>query len=99
MKNLTGLVLCLAVPSCAVLPNTVRVETEHVSHLTAGWPFDAQHGAEDALYTLSVVGRWQTRGAYLELGEGVNLAGRNGKGFYGPAEVFTARLGYEFRVR
>ena len=99
IRKLTCLAILLTLPGCALMPNTVRVETEHVSHLSAGWPIEKQGRTEDGFSMVSIIGRWQMRGAYLEIGEGVNLEGRNGGGFYGPAEVFTARMGYEFRVR
>jgi hypothetical protein len=85
---------------CAVAPNTVRVETAHYSHLTAGWPTERQQGSEDGLSVLSLVGRWDLpNGLFVELSEGVNLEGRNGGGFYGPAEVTGIKVGMEFRVK
>lgn len=89
----------LMLAGCALAPNTVRVETAHYSHLTAGWPTEKQKGSEDGLSVASIVGRWERGPMYLELSEGYNLEGKNGGGFYGPAEITGVKIGYEFRVR
>lgn len=91
--------LALVLVGCQTIePTKVRLETAHYSHLTAGKPFGPSN-QEDGLSVVQVVARWETKGYYLELGEGYNLEGRNGGGFYGPAETTSLKLGYEWRLR
>jgi hypothetical protein len=83
-----------------LVPKAIHVEFNHVSHLTAGWPMEAQKNTEDGLTTANLFLEWRpTRNTYLLIGEGWNLKGRNGGGFYGPSEIFTARVGHTIPLR
>jgi hypothetical protein len=84
-----SLVLCTG---CALKPTVVRTQLAHYSHLS-----ETRKSEEDGLSVLEVVARWEKGPAFIELGEGVNLKGRNGGGFYGPVEVTSFKLGWEFR--
>lgn len=83
-----------ALTGCSVLPDTARVEVEHISHPLAGWPVSADN-AEDGLSQANVIARWQRGRVYVEHGIGMNLQGENGGGFYGPAMTYTGRVGIE----
>lgn len=89
-----AILLCLALQGCAIAPDRVSADLEHVSHPGAGWPIGPRND-EDALNQLSVTGRWQSGRLYVEHGLGVNLAGTHGGGFYGPAVTYTGRVGIE----
>lgn len=89
----TTLVLCTG---CA---STARVQIAHYSHSSAGAPFGPK-SQEDGLTVLEVVGRWELPfGIYTEAGIGYNVKGRNGGGFYGPAEVTSLKIGKEWRFK
>lgn len=79
----------------ALIPTGVRTELSHDSHATVGSVHCASGACtEDGLTRASVLLQWQHDGLLIEAGEGLNLRGRNGGGFYGPAEVFTGRVSY-----
>lgn len=78
-------------------PTAFKVEAEHVSHLTAGIPFNPER--EDGLSHVLALAEWKANGAYFQAGFGYNLAGRDGGGFMGPALTTTLRAGYEWRVK
>jgi len=94
------LALCATLSGCAALPDTVRPEFEHMSHLTQHRPFTdtpTDYGAD--LVNLMLhwdLGRWQ-----LEMGEGFAVdhgyPASVGE-ILGPREQFTFRVGYSFRV-
>lgn len=73
------------------MPNSVRVETEHVSHITQHFGLDrTNYGYE----SVGVVGRWQFGHAYVEAGDSYSPDRLDGY-----HEVFEARVGYEFQVK
>lgn len=82
-----------------LIPNVLTIEVSHESHASVGAPFTSCNRCEDGLTTVSAIAGWKVGGAYLQIGEGVNIDGRNGGGFYGPKEVFTARVGYQFKLK
>jgi hypothetical protein len=94
--------LLLALGGCALVPNSVRPELEHISHAT-------QHfGPDQTSYGGTIVqltAHWDApHRFYLEMSEGVALGpyfpGSNSfGGIVGPREEFTARVGYSFEVR
>lgn len=87
-----------ALTGCAALPDSARVEMEHVSHPLAGWPVSAKD-TEDALNQANAILRWQRGRVYVEQGLGYNLKGENGGGFYGPELTYTGRVGFEIWSR
>lgn len=75
------------------LPDSGRLELEHVSHPLAGWPVSAAN-TEDALTQANLVLRWDvSKRVFIEQGLGYNIQGANGGGFYGPAFTYTGRVG------
>jgi|SRR6185369_5038451 len=98
MRNGVWVYLML-VSGCAAMPDRARVELSHDSHSTAGAVGCHQQCAEDGLSRASLILKWQRGPVTIEMGEGWNLRGRNGGGFYGPGEVFTGRVGYEFNLK
>lgn len=92
----------LALQGCAaLLPNTVGPELAHASHLTQHRPFTS-HPQNYGYQTIGVVAHWRVGGFYLDAGESYNFAptyGEDCAGLCGSREVFTGRLGYEFRVK
>ena len=99
MKTLLASALALALTGCAVMPDRARVELSHDSHATTGSLNCHSNCNEDGLSRASLILKWQRGPVTIEAGEGWNLGGRNGGGFYGPGEVFTGRIGYEFKLR
>jgi hypothetical protein len=91
MKTL-ALLIALSMTGCAVMPNSTRLELEHVSHPLAGWPVSANN-TEDGLSQVNLIGHWQSGRVYVEQGLGYNLQGENGGGFYGPELTYTGRIG------
>lgn len=83
------LLTCL-LSGCALLPDSVRPELEHLSHATQHEPFTdhpTNYGAEIAGLML----HWDLPHAYLEVGEGYSLDPRSE--ILGPREQFSARIG------
>lgn len=92
----------LAVAGCALAPNSIRPEFEHLSHLTQHRPF-TDSPSDYNINMVNLIAHWDVRGAYIEIGEGVVLnryyPGENSYGeIMGPREQFTARIGYVFQV-
>lgn len=96
-------------PGCAT--PTLRIEVEHISHPTAGWPFGPEHitvpysgdvmlrkSVEHEVDQANALLHWQSDGWYADAGLGVNLQGRDGGGFRGPALTGTVRVGHEFKL-
>jgi len=90
---------CAALTGCAAMPDRARIELSHDSHATTGSAHCSQQCSEDGLSRASLILKWQRGPVTIEAGEGWNLRGRNGGGFYGPGEVFTGRIGYEFNLK
>ena len=90
-QALCGCAAALLLAGCAVLPNNVRVETAHVSHLTQHFGPDRTNYGYDSV---GVVGRWQFGHAYIEAGDSYTPERLDGY-----HEVFEARFGYEFQVK
>jgi hypothetical protein len=91
MKTL-ALLIALSMTGCAVIPDSTRLELEHVSHPLAGWPVSANN-TEDGLSQVNLITHWQSGRVYVEQGLGYNLQGENGGGFYGPELTYTGRIG------
>ena len=102
MRTILAAIAALAITGCATLrPNDVRLYAEHVSHIS-------QHfGSDPKCYgyqTLNVSAEWRVKGAFLEVAEGYNLNGRSdwGEGYgalVGPRETFSARAGWDFKLK
>ena|SRR5208282_1772287 len=99
-----GVAVLIAVFSgCALTPNYVEPEIEHMSHATQHQPFTnepTRYGAEIA----SVVVGWDVHNLSIQLAEGVELdkhyAWDNSNGeIIGPREQFSARVGYRFTLK
>lgn len=95
---------CAALSGCAALvPNTVTPFAEHVSHLTQHEPFcAADRQAHIGYEEVGVAARWDYRAAFVEVAEGYNFASKEGQacaGLCGEREVFSARVGYSFRLK
>lgn len=93
------LIAAAAASGCAVMPNSVSPEFEHISHATQH--FGANHtnyGANIA----NITAEWDVgRHVYVTLAEGIDLDRHyrdiNSYGnIVGPREEFTARIGYKF---
>lgn len=100
MKALLALLIA-SVSGCALEPNSIRPEIEHVSHAFQHEPFTS-HPTNYGYTQLSLVAHWEVRHAYVELGEGYNLDSADGNAcgaLYGGHEVFTARAGYIFNLK
>jgi hypothetical protein len=82
-----------------LIPDMIDLETIHVSHATTGSIGCRSACKEDALTAVSVSATWRLQGFYVTVGEGYNVRGRNGGGFYGPGEVTTVRAGYSFQLK
>lgn len=90
---------------CAELePNSIRVEGEHVSHMSQHAPFTdrpTNYGDE----SVEVLAHWKLfHHGYLEAGEGINVSpSHTGQdcdgGLCGPREIFIARVGYVFNIK
>jgi hypothetical protein len=91
MKTL-ALLIALSMTGCAVIPDSTRLELEHVSHPLAGWPVSANN-TEDGLSQVNLIGHWQSGRVYVEQGLGYNLQGEGGGGFGGPSLTYTGRIG------
>lgn len=99
-KAAASISLIAALAGCALAPDTIRVEGEHVSHLTQHFGPDRAHiGAE----LVGVVARWQSGGAFIDVAEAWNFSPADGHvcdgGICGCRETFTAAVGYIWRVK
>jgi hypothetical protein len=93
-------VILAALSGCSTLrPDAMRVELSHDSHATVGQFICKRDCHEDGLTRASLILKWKRGPVTIEAGEGWNLQGAGGGGFYGPGEVFTARAGYEIQLR
>ncbi|HZT04351.1 MAG TPA: DUF3653 domain-containing protein [Steroidobacteraceae bacterium] len=107
MKTLAVmLTLALSLSACALAPRQIAVYGEHVSHSTQHFTDTATNYGYD---TVNVAAQWRTAdgaGPFMDIAEGVNVdsawhyAGYDVHGaLIGPREVFSARLGWIFRLR
>jgi hypothetical protein len=88
-----------------VLPNSLRPEIEHMSHLTQHEPFTS-HPTHDSASIAWLLAHWDvTRHGYVEVGEGFILNHESpgpGVGYGeigGPREQFVARFGLIIPVK
>lgn len=106
--NKATLLLAFALSGCstltAVIPNTIAPELEHMSHASQHAPFTSSptaYGANIAQLTA----QWNLpHHFYFNASEGVNLNRHYASGdscgeIEGPREQFTARIGYNFKLR
>lgn len=92
----------LLLSGCALLPNYIGADVEHISHATQHEPFTSDptnYGSE----LMNFTAEWAKRdgGPYLDLSEGIDLDPCQ-RGFCGeiagPREQFSARFGWRFRI-
>lgn len=90
------LLSALALQGCAaIIPNTAKLELEHVSHPMAGWPTGPK-SQEDSLTQVNGIASWTISGIRVESGLGYSLLD---KGFYGPSLTYTGRISKEWRLK
>lgn len=100
--NINTLLVLATLPlsGCALAPNTVRTEVEHISHVSQHFGADRTNMGSESL---NVIAQWRLGNAYIEAGEGYNLSPADGQpcngGLCGPRELFTAAVGYSFEVK
>lgn len=95
------LVLALGLSGCALAPQALRLEADHVSHLTQHAPL-TDHPTNYGYDSVNVVAHWTHSHWYLDVSEGAVLEACDADycgALAGPREVFTARAGYEFPLR
>ncbi len=98
------LVVVLVIHGCALVPDSVRPEFEHMSHVSEHPTFtdDPQHFGSEIV---SVVAHWDTpKHTYVEIAEGIALDRHYAPGneygeLIGPREQFSLRIGYVFDLR
>jgi hypothetical protein len=89
-----ALVLCLSLSGCAAMPDALRVEAAHTSHLTQHEWFTEWSRSQPGYDRVGVDAHWQRGSFYGDAGE-----------YYTPNcldgmhEVFEARFGYEIPLR
>jgi hypothetical protein len=104
-RRLIALSAALSLCACATIaPNDVRLEAEHLSHLTQHRPF-TDHPTDYGADLINAIAHWDVgRNGYVELGEGYNFSkawpdiDSHGE-IIGPREEFTARAGLRFRLK
>lgn len=83
-----------------LVPEAINIDVSHESHASVGSINCHSNCSEDGLTTLNLSLEWHpTEHSYITAGEGLNLQGRNGGGFYGPAEVFSCSAGYSIKLK
>jgi hypothetical protein len=103
---LTAIVATLLGGCSTIEPNSVRVYTEHVSHISQHFGSDASNfGYEE----IAVEAHYQMGHAFLNISEGYNLSpgpdggikmvGVERGALAGPREAFQAQAGYEFALK
>jgi hypothetical protein len=89
--------LCAALtPACAVVPDAVRLETVHESHV-AQHLISSQRGTHYGKDGADLVLKWNRGRLVAEVSEGYSFHGNDGSP--APREWFEARMGYEWRVK
>src|SRR5271156_4558855 len=93
-------VAVIALGGCALMPNSIRPEIAHMSHVSQH--FDEADG-HNAINMAQVTVHWDLpKRFYVEATEGVALNAPNGNGGFGeisgPRDQFTARVGYVFTI-
>jgi hypothetical protein len=85
---------------CALAPDTIRLQGEHMSH--ASQHIDGTNGHMGA-ELVGIVAHWQTGGWFVSAEESYNFSPADGHicngGICGNREVFQAQAGYEWRLR
>ncbi len=94
---LITLAAAICLHGCALAPNTIRTEIEHLSHATQHLGIassvcstNGRCGGE----ILSVEAHWQRGGWFADVSEGYAVERLDGL-----HEVFQGKVGYEFRVK
>ncbi len=94
----------LTFAGCALVPDSVRPEIDHLSHVSQHEPF-TNAPTNDGADLVWLLAHWDLKPAYVEIGEGYSLnRGTAGPGvgygeIGGPREQFTARFGVVIPVR
>lgn len=103
MKHIGIIALMVLCASCALEPNAVRFEAEHVSHISQHFgPNPTEYGFD----AVSIVAHWQYSHVYLDVSDGINVSpalkgvvGPVYGALGGPRETFQARAGYEIPLQ
>ena len=85
----------------AIVPNSVRPEFEHMSHMTQHAPF-TDHPTRYGANVANLVLHWDApHHIQVEVAEGIDMDrawGQSEGEILGPREEFTARIGYSFII-
>jgi hypothetical protein len=106
LRLITAAATFALIAGCALAPDSIRPEIEHMSHATQHAPL-TDHPTHDAVNMFSIIAHWDVKNAaYLEIGEGFALNRQVSSGtntwcgeIAGPREEFTARVGLIIPVR
>lgn len=91
----------LSLSGCCLVPNSVRPELSHESHLTQHEPFTG-HPTNLGVNIASLMLHWDLPHSYIEIGDGIAISPRTGLGYgdiEGPREEFSARIGLVIPIR
>lgn len=110
-RNITNVMLVLIMSAlasgCVAMPDTVRPELTHMSHVTQHSPISHAADYHFGSNTVGVILHWDTPlHAFIELGEAISLDKRfdhDGNAYsygeiMGPREQFIARIGYTLHI-
>jgi hypothetical protein len=90
-----AILLGMQLTGCAVMPESMYAEVEHVSHPFAGPPFGPRT-EEDTLNMINVGGTWSKDNVYMDVGLGYKFTD---SGFHGPPLSFDMRVGYRIPLK
>lgn len=103
MKHSFILLAALALTGCALEPNSLRVEAEHVSHVSQHFGPDPTNLGFNAVM---LEAHWQQGHAFLDVSEGINISPRLDSvvgpvygALAGPREIFQAKAGWEIPLK
>ncbi len=107
MKYLVTL-LIMSLSGCAIVPDSIRPEIQHQSHMTQHWPITS-HETHYGVNTVELMAHWDVKKvAYFEVGEGIAIDRQSGcvqnqdVGYgeiIGPREQFLARVGLVIPIK
>jgi len=91
----------LSLSGCCLVPNSVRPEVEHLSHLSQHEPF-TEHATTLGVTMANIMLHWDLPHSYIEIGDGIALNRHEWLGYgeiEGPREEFSARVGLIIPLR
>jgi hypothetical protein len=90
--------LLLLLTGCATLePDAVRVEATHISSISQHFASPPTNYGVPVIPSVEL--HWQHGPVFVDMSEGYNWRYRDGGALPGPGEVFTGRVGYEWRLK